>query len=712
MNQENLIGFFINQKNKNMKAVIAEKPSVAREIAMLLGAKEKKDGYMTGNGYCVTWAFGHLISLAMPEDYGISAYQKASLPIFPNPFKLTVKKVKKGKEYVSDSGALKQLKIIEKVLIDCDSIIVATDAGREGELIFRYIYEYLNCKKPFERLWISSLTEKAIKTGFENLKEGHDFDGLYHAAVGRSRADWLLGINASKALSIVADNGSYSLGRVQTPTLALLCERYIEHKDFTAQKYWQIQLTHQKGILNFKSISQLKLDEQKKANDLLKVLERGEGNAKIDSFETKTVTEQAPLLFDLTGLQIEANKKLNLSASETLDIAQSLYEKKFITYPRTGSKYIPEDLWQEIPNLIRVLKDIQSFKQAVGHVKWGQFNKRIVNDLGVTDHHGLLITEKTPSALSAKEKAIYDMIAYRLLEAVSEACTKEITQISLEVLHYIFISKGSKIINPGWRIMKGDFSEDENNQFQELPHVIKDEVIKIKEYKLLEKKTHATSLFTEAGLLSAMETAGNKIEDEEQRKILKNIGLGTPATRAAIIEVLYTRGYIKKDKKSIIPTEKGLEVYKLIKDKKIADVTKTAEWELELQKIENNENDLANFQKRIEAYTSAITNELLQMKIVREDLPTLICPKCKKEKLRILDKIVKCKDDACNWLYFRMVCGKMLTVNDIQLLVEKGKTSLIKGLKSKGGKSFEAYIVLDDTGESSFEFDKIVSRKN
>lgn len=700
------LGFLLIKKNKNMKAVIAEKPSVAREIALLLGATDKKDGFITGNGYCVTWAFGHLISLAMPEDYGISGYQKTSLPIFPDPFKLTVKKIKKGKVYVSDLGALKQLKIIEKVMNDCDSIIVATDAGREGELIFRYIYDYLDCKKPFERLWISSLTEKAIKNGFDNLKKGSDFDGIYHAAVGRSRADWLLGINASQALSVAADNGSYSLGRVQTPTLALLCERYIEQKDFTAQKYWQIQLTHQKGILNFKSISQLKFDDQKKANDLLKAIERRDGSVKVDNVEIKTVTEQAPLLFDLTGLQKEANKKLNLSASETLDIAQSLYEKKFITYPRTGSKYIPEDLWAEIPNLIRILKDRDSFKQAVSHVKWGQFNKRIVNDLGVTDHYGLLITEKIPSALSAKENAIYDMIAYRLLEAVSEARTKEVTQISSEVLHYVFISKGSRIINPGWRIMKGDFSDNDDNELQELPQVLKGDDIKIKESTLLEKKTQPPSLFTEAGLLSAMETAGNKIKQEEQRKILKNIGIGTPATRASIIEILFKRDYIQKDKKSLVPTEKGLQVYRLIKDKRIADVTMTVEWELELQKIENNVEDLSNFQKRIEAYTSDITNELLQIKIVREDLPDLICPKCKKEKLRILDKIVKCKDDVCNWMQFRMVCGKLLTVNDIQLLVEKGKTSLIKGMKSKAGKSFDAYMILNDAGETVFEFAK------
>ncbi len=325
-----------------MKTIIAEKPSVAREIAGLVGASDKKDGYLTGNGYFVTWAFGHLIGLGMPEDYGISGFDKTALPILPNPFLLTVRKVKKDKGYTADTGALKQLKIIEQLFNKSESIIVATDAGREGELIFRYIYEYLKCNKPFERLWISSLTEKAIKQGFENLKQGKEFDGLYQAAQGRSRADWLVGINATQALSIAAGNGIYSLGRVQTPTLALICKRYLENRNFKVKNYWQIQLSHNKELIDFKSISKTKWEDQKLAVDTLKAIQRS-GTTTITSVETKSVTEQPPLLFDLTGLQKEANKKLNLSADETLNIAQNLYEKKFITYPRTGSKYIPED---------------------------------------------------------------------------------------------------------------------------------------------------------------------------------------------------------------------------------------------------------------------------------------------------------------------------------------------------------------------------------
>ncbi|CAD0000861.1 type IA DNA topoisomerase [Flavobacterium salmonis] len=693
-----------------MKTIIAEKPSVAREIAGLLGASEKKDGYLTGNGYFVTWAFGHLIGLGMPEDYGITGFDKASLPILPNPFLLTIRKVKKDKGYTTDTRALKQLKVIEQLFNRSDSIIVATDAGREGELIFRYIYEYLKCNKPFERLWISSLTEKAIKQGFDNLKDGKEFDGLYQSAQGRSRADWLVGINATQALSIVAGNGIYSLGRVQTPTLALICKRYLKNKSFSIKKYWQIQLSHNKEFLDFKSISKTKWEDQKIADDALKAIQRS-GTAIITSLETKSVTEQPPLLFDLTGLQKEANKKLNLSAEETLNIAQSLYEKKFITYPRTGSKYIPEDVWTEIPNLVRALQDKETCKQAVSKVKWGRFNKRIVNDLRVTDHHGLLITDKIPSALNAKENALYDMIAFRLLEAISQACIKEITDVDLQVLHYDFTAKGCKILEAGWRSIKGSFSDDDTESVQDLPELKEDDELKIKEATVLEKETKPPVLYTEAGLLSAMESAGKEIENEEERKALQNIGIGTPATRASIIETLFTRNYIQRKKKSLIPTEKGLQVYELVKDRKIADVAMTAEWELALQKIENNEADVGAFQKEMETYASSITNELLQTSIAQNNLPKLVCPKCKSQQLIIRDKIVKCPNEVCNWVQFRNICGVQIGIADIESLVNKRKTSLIKGMKSKAGKKFDAYIVLNDKAESSFEFPKNKSYK-
>jgi len=688
-----------------MKTIIAEKPSVARAIAGLVGASDRKDGYLTGNGYFVTWAFGHLIGLGMPEDYGIGGFDKTALPILPDPFLLTVRKVKKDKGYAADTGALKQLKVIEQLFSKSDSIIVATDAGREGELIFRYIYDYLKCSKPFERLWISSLTEKAIRQGLENLKPGAAFDGLYQSAQARSRADWLVGINASQALTLAAGNGTYSLGRVQTPTLALICRRYQENKNFTVKNYWQIQLSHSKGFTSFKSISQIKWEDPKRADAALKAIQRS-GIAIIVSVETKKNTEQPPLLFDLTGLQKEANKKLNLSADETLSVAQSLYEKKFITYPRTGSKYIPEDMWAEIPNMVRALQDKENCKSAVSKMKWGRFNKRIVNDLRVTDHHGLLITDRIPSALNAKENAVYDLIAFRLLEAISQACIKEITDVGLQVLHYDFTAKGCIVLEAGWRSIKGNLSDDDAEVLQDLPELDRDDELKIKDASLLEKKTRPPFLYTEAGLLAAMESAGREIENEDERKALQDIGIGTPATRASIIETLFARNYIQREKKSLIPTEKGLQVYELVKDRKIADAAMTAEWELALQKIENGQADAGHFQKEMEGFASSITNELLEASIAQNNLPKLICPKCRSRRLTIRDKIVKCPDGSCNWVQFRNVCGIHLGIADIEDLVNNAKTPLVRGMTSKSGKQFDAYIVLKSDCTTAFEFVK------
>jgi len=693
-----------------MKVVIAEKPSVAREIASLLGASEKKDGYLAGNGYFVTWAFGHLIGLAMPEDYGVAGFDSTSLPILPNPFLLTVRKAKKNKNKCSDVGALNQLKVIDALFTKSDSIIVATDAGREGELIFRYIYEYLKCNKPFERLWISSLTEKAIKNGFDNLKPGSEFERLYLAAQARSRADWLVGINASQALSIVSGRGVYSLGRVQTPTLALICSRYLENKNFQVQKYWQIQLLHNKEFTSFKSISVTKWRDRKKAGDTLKSIEKAD-HALVTLVDNKLLKEQPPLLFDLTGLQKEANRRLNFSAEETLNVAQSLYEKKCITYPRTGSKYIPEDTWVEIPNLIRTLQSRESYKETVAKVKWGCFNKRIVNDLRVTDHHGLLITDRIPSALSAKENAVYDMIAFRLLESIAEPCVKEIIDIDLQVLHYDFRIKGCKIKELGWRSIKGSSFDDEGEFLQDLPELKKGDELKIKEVTLLEKQTKPPGIYTEAGLLAAMETAGKEIENEKERKVLQNIGIGTPATRAVIIETLFARNYIQRELKTLVPTTKGMQVYELVKDKKIADVAMTAQWELAMQEIENNKADSLDFQREMEKYAANITEELLQTPIAKENLPKLVCPKCKKEQLIIRDKLVKCPAETCNWVQFRNVCGVQIPLADIESLVSKRKTALIKDMKSKSGKKFDAYIILNDKAESSFEFEKTKSYK-
>jgi DNA topoisomerase-3 len=691
-----------------MKAIIAEKPSVARAIAQLLGATEKNEGYLSGNGYCVTWALGHLIALGMPEDYGIRGFNKASLPIFPGPFILTPKKLKKANGYQADSSALKQLNTIKQVISQCTSIIVATDAGREGELIFRYIYEYLNCHKPFERLWISSLTEKAIEEGFKNLQPGSTFDGLYQAAKARSEADWLVGINATQALTIAGNQDVYSLGRVQTPTLALICQRFLQYQNFTKQKYFQIQLSHRKEYIDFTSFSLLQWEEKKQAEQVQKSIER-EGRAVVEDISITIVQEQSPLLFDLTELQKEGNRKLGLSADEVLQIAQSLYEKKFITYPRTGSKYIPEDLWGEIPEMVRILNTTDQFKSPISTLKFGNFNKRIVNDVKVTDHHGLLITPKVPSALTATEKAIYDMIAYRLLESLSHACTKQVSQIIIKVHHYEFQIKASKILEKGWRAIKGILSDNENSNntdepLSELPELKIGEELKISKTELLEKTTQPPKLFTEADLLSAMENAGRSIENKEEKQALSNIGIGTPATRASIIETLLSRNYIIRKSKALHPTDKGLQVYNLVKDKKIANVQMTAEWEMALDKIEKGELNQNQFIADIQQYTAEITSELLSLNIPQENIPQLKCPKCQQHNLIIKEKIIRCPDEQCNWMLFKMICGVQLSNKDLTLLLTQNKTSLIKNMKSKNGKKFDAYLALDDKLNLIFKF--------
>lgn len=687
-----------------MKAIIAEKPSVANELARIIGATEKRDGYFEGGGFFVTWAFGHLVGLAMPEEYGIKGFNRESLPIIPSEFKLNGRKVKSGNGYVYDEGSKKQLEIIDSVFRKSDSIIVATDAGREGEVIFRFIYQYLGCTKPFERLWINSLTEKAIIQGFQNLKQGSEFNGLFAAGRERSQCDWLVGINATQALTIAMGDGLFSLGRVQTPTLAMICKRFLAHKAFEVKNYFQLELSFIKEGISFRSQSDDKWDAREKTESIMRTLERC-GNAEIKEVEKKSGTIQAPLLFDLTGLQKEANKKLGYSAERTLEIAQKLYEKKFITYPRTGSKYIPEDIWPEIPTLILALGSRTSCKEAVDHIKWERYNKHIVNDVKVTDHHGILITENIPTRLEGSEDALYDMIAKRLLESISPPCHREITDIRISALHYDFKLKAIRITSAGWKLINGNFEVEGEDLVTDFPDLQTGMQLNIDAVNVLAKKTKPPMLYTEADLLATMENVGSTVENEEERKILKNIGIGTPATRAAIIETLFDRGYILREKKSIVPTDKGMLVYEIVGDKKIADAAMTAQWEIAFEKIENGEIDAELFHAEVELAVHEITNELLGVKRASGDNTDLCCPKCK-GKVILREKVVKCRDEACDWVLFRNICGVQLSYREIDALLVKGRTPLIKKMMGRNGKSFNAYILLDGSGSTSFEFEQ------
>ena len=399
-----------------MKVIIAEKPSVAREIARVVRVTNRKEGYIEGSNYTVTWALGHLITAAMPEAYGFKGFHKENLPILPPVFTLIPRQVKSGKGYKADPSAVAQLKVIEKLFKAAESIIVATDAGREGELIFRFIYEYLGIAKPFERLWISSLTDKAIREGLSNLKSGAEYDNLYYAARARSEADWLVGINATQAVSIAAGYGTYSLGRVQTPTLCMVCSRFWEHKKFTPQPFWQLSLSVKDGDESFRFSSPERYFNKEEATALYEKL-KAASQITIETIVRKEAKQEPPLLYDLTTLQKEANSRHRYSAEQTLTLAQKLYERGYITYPRTGSRYISEDVFEEIPALIAFLHDLPVW--GIHTRNLSVLNARSVNGKKVTDHHALLITGKKPIDVFGEEAVIYNMIIGRMLEAFS-----------------------------------------------------------------------------------------------------------------------------------------------------------------------------------------------------------------------------------------------------------------------------------------------------
>ena len=698
-----------------MKVIIAEKPSVAREIARVVRATNRKEGYIEGSNYTVTWALGHLITAAMPEAYGFKGFHRESLPILPPVFTLIPRQVKSGKGYKADPSVVAQLKVMEKLFKAAESIIVATDAGREGELIFRFIYEYLGIAKPFERLWISSLTDKAIREGLSNLKSGAEYDNLYYAARARSEADWLVGINATQAVSIAAGYGTYSLGRVQTPTLCMVCSRFWEHKKFTPQPFWQLSLSVKDGDENFRFSNPERCFNKEEATTLYEKI-KAASHITIETIVRKEAKQEPPLLYDLTTLQKEANSRHRYLAEQTLTLAQKLYERGYITYPRTGSRYISEDVFEEIPALIAFLHD---------HPVWGihtrnlsVLNARSVNGKKVTDHHALLITGKKPIDVFGEEAVIYNMIAGRMLEAFSPRCEKDVTTVTALCEGVKFTLKGEIIRQEGWRsILKNEKGKDkeqleaeeresrENGEGVLIPEWNEGMQLAISACSLAQGTTKPKPLHTESSLLAAMETAGKELEDEELRACLKDCGIGTPATRAAIIETLFAREYMVRKEKSLVPTEKGLALYSIIKEMKIGNAEMTGRWEADLAKIERGEMKEKDFRKDIESYATQITDELLLSKILfpqrRSDIH---CPKCGKGSLVFYPQCAKCSDTDCGWTLFRTVAGKSLTDEQLTRLAVNGETDIIKGFTSKAGKRFEASLSLDGDFKTVFVF--------
>ena len=684
--------------------IIAEKPSVARDIARIVGATQKQDGYIEGNGYLVTWAIGHLITLAMPEVYGFKEYRADDLPILPNPHQLVVRQVRKDKEYHDDPSALKQLKAIHHCFTEANQIIVATDAGREGELIFRYIYHYLGCQKSFQRLWISSLTDKAITEGLAQLKPGKQYDNLYLSAKARSEADWCVGINASRAMSI-ARRGGYSLGRVQTPTLAMICSRYLTNRAFQSVPYWKLSTSINHPDLTLQANSLEQYDNETAAESMLAQL-RSHGSLTVTKVTRKVTETPPPLLYDLTALQKEVNSRHGFSADKTLSIAQSLYEKKVTTYPRTGSRYISEDVFEEVPKLITKVR-----KQTLPI----PLNRQSVDDSKVTDHHAIIPTGEEHPMLSADEQTIYTMIAHRFVEAFMPSSQEERMQVELTDGKHHFIWKGQRPVSLGWKVVQGksnnERKEGEEEELEKLPSILEGENLPLQSGELLKQATKPKPLYTEATLLSAMEHAGKEVEDTESKKALAECGIGTPATRANIIETLILRDFIRREKKSLIPTDKGLEVFELVKEMKIANAEMTGNWELSLSAIEAGALGIGEFESGIKEYTRQICSELLALTVPTKQYPVYKCPKCDKESFAIYNKVAKCKDEACGFKVFRELCGTFLSDSNIQDLITKGKTPTLKGMTSKAGKKFNARLVLKEDFSTVFEFETRAKKK-
>ncbi|MBP5260467.1 MAG: DNA topoisomerase 3 [Paludibacteraceae bacterium] len=695
-----------------MKVIIAEKPSVAKDIAKVLRITGRKEGYLEGRGCQVTWAFGHLISLATPDHYGYKKWRIEDLPIIPERF-----------DYLpnGDEGAQKQLAVIKRLFDEAEEIICATDAGREGEAIFRYIYEHCGCNKPFRRLWISSMTDQAILEGFHNLKDGREYDPLYASAKARNEADWLVGMNASRALTLTTDSRTpLSLGRVQTPTLAIICQRYLEHVQFEPKPFYTVNVLLDYQGNRFQARYPSRFDTQEKADALSGRI--GDTVRTADK-QKKQKTEKSPLPFDITSLQAEANKKYGFSAQKTLDIMQNLYERyKVLTYPRTGSRYLGDDMVDEIKSKIgqlQVLPMGDAFQQALQRLSANGINTACFDSKKLTDHHAIIPTFHgldRIGQLPADERKIFDLATRQLVMALLTPCKKE-------VLAYKFLvdgepeplqAAGAKIMEPGWRLLAGadEKSEtgngEEDDDSQELPDIPKHAAVDVVGKETKEGYTKKPPLLTEATLLKNMETAGRQLDDPEAVEAMKDCGLGTPATRAAVIETLYTRKYIVNEKKKLIPTPLGLSVYQLVKDAAIGNPAMTGEWEKKLNLMATSQYAASDFNDEIVRFTQAEVSRLLQEggQVRTGQISDLRCPLCG-HRLRENAKAYGCSDtqNHCPFVIWKEIGGTTITQELVEEIVTRGYSRKLTGLKGKSGKPFDAHIGYDpQTGKPRYLF--------
>lgn len=637
--------------------VITEKPSVARDLSTFLGAKLKKDGYFEGNGYQVSWAFGHLVANKDPQDYNPlwKKWTTDTLPMIPEKFQLKCRE---------DGSTKKQLSIIERLIKKCEKLICATDAGREGELIFRNILRALNLEQQqFERLWLSSLTTEAIKLAFEKLKPGNDYNPLYYAARCRSEADWIVGINGTRNLTVRFGRGIlWSLGRVQTPVLAMLAYRDDDISTFIPEPFWEIH-TKYRNVL-FKQTAKRFL-EKKKAEAVFEKIK--DQPFEIEKIQKKRERALPPQLFDLTELQREMNRRHGLSAADTLAAAQSLYESKLLTYPRTDSQYISNDLKGKIPPMFKRLAGRWKSEVEALDLQKLAFTKRIVNDKKVTDHHAIIPTGQLPSQLPPDQAKVYEGVVIRTLAAFYPSCEKDVTTIAGKSAKVPFKARGVLIVKPGWTVIipsnKKDGDDQELSPFEEGESGPHDPLIK-------EGKTNPPKYFTENSLLGAMATAGKDVEDEELKDVLKEKGLGTPATRASIIETLIQRSYIKRVKKNLHVTPEGRYLIALIQDPQLKSAELTGEWEAKLKKIEYGNLNPRIFLDEIKQFT----HQMLQSSDATRFNPEVlgICPLCSANVIpgRKGYGCSKWKE-GCTFVLWKEYEGVLLTPVHVQKLIQR-----------------------------------------
>ena len=712
---------------------IAEKPSVAKDIAEILGAKNRKDGYWEGNGYWVSWTFGHLCTLKEPHDYNErwKYWRLEDLPIIPPSF---------GIKVVDDPGIQKQFSCIERLVEACEMVVNCGDAGQEGELIQRWVLLKAKCTKPVKRLWISSLTEEAIKDGFEKLKEASQYDRLYAAGSARAIGDWLLGINATRAFTAKFGKGkaTLSIGRVQTPTLAMIVQRQKEIIAFTSAEYWELKT-------NYRSTEFLcqidRLTSEEKAEKGLEYLKQHP--FEVTSFEQKEGKEGNPRLFDLTALQVEANKKFGLSADDTLKLVQSLYEKKVVTYPRVDTTYLSEDIY---PKVEGILKRMDRYQQLIAPLLQQPIpkSKSVFDDKKVTDHHAIIPTGVSINGITPAENQVYDLIAKRFIGVFYPECKISTTTVLGKVGQLDFKASGKQILEPGWRVVfednrtrniehgsvppseggKGGGSQEEERV---LPTFVEGETGP-HEPLIHKGKTSPPKYYTEATLLRAMETAGKQVEDEEMRDLMKDNGIGRPSTRANIIETLYRRKYIAKQKKNIVATQTGIDLIDTIQNELLKSPELTGQWERKLRLIEKGEYDAAVFKTELYQMVREVTDQVIfstqrqinlnaqpvaaptvskEKKAAKEKvtIEELDCPKCKTAKIMKGKTAIGCSNfKACGFKIPLELATKRLTESQLIDLIIKHKTALIKGFQVPGQDGpIQARLVLGDDFNVRFE---------